>query len=97
MLAVHCPWTVDGGRWTVCLLVGERVTAASGQKQPLGYLCKSWALHSTKKSSRVEICVYTLTVQKSGLAFGLWCICHAVLLKLEHRFCLASITQKPYF
>ncbi|OPD95871.1 hypothetical protein IPC1343_24860 [Pseudomonas aeruginosa] len=68
-----------------------------GQKQPLGYLCKSWALHSTKKSSRVEICVYTLTVQKSGLALGVWCICHAVLLKLEHRFCLASITQKPYF
>jgi hypothetical protein len=68
-----------------------------GQKQPLGYLCKSWALHSTKKLSRVEICVYTLTVQKSGLALGVWCICHAVLLKLEHRFCLASITQKPYF
>lgn len=40
-----------------------------GQKQPLGYLCKSRA-HSMKKSSRVEICVYTFTVQKSGLAHG---------------------------
>lgn len=88
----------DGGHEGPLLADSRPLRQADvGQKQPLGYLCKSRALHSTKKSSRVEICVYTFTVQKSGLALGLWCICHTALLKLEHRFCLPSITQKPYF